>query len=267
MNKKLTTFIEGAKNFKEKNKSAIFAGTAMAGIVLTGITAYKAGLKARDILERKNKAMEQLDPKDTEGRKKIFWSTAKEMAFVILPPVIIGGASMVCVFSSHRVSSKKIAALSAAYSVSEKSLKELNDKMVDTLGLKKATSIKEQIAKDHVKNDPPKDGQIIITGDGDVLCRDGCTGRYFRSNAQKIGMAINELSSMCASDMYVSLNDMYDILGIPEVPLGNEVGWNSEDMVKGQLPITFAAVLTEDDKPCLAIEYDIFPRTDYRNLM
>lgn len=68
------------------------------------------------------------------------------------------------------------------------------------------------------------------------------------------------------TDMYVSLNDFYELIGIPEIPMGNDLGWNVDDCIRGQVPITLTALLTEEQTPCLCVEYDAKLRADYRNL-
>lgn len=262
---KIKNFISTAKNFEEKNKPAICMGTAIAGVILTGITAYQAGQKIQEILLSHEEDFETA--KTHEEKKKVVFSVVKEAVPAVLPPIIIGGASIAAIVTGNKESNKRIATLAAAYSVSERGMKELNDKMTDMLGEKKVRSIKEEIAKDHVKKDrTPAENQIILTGDGDVLCKDVYSGRYFRSNAQKIGAAINEVNAECASSMYVSLNELYEKLNLPQIPLGEDLGWNCEDLFRGQLPITFTAVLTEDNQPCLALEYNTNLRTDYRDL-
>lgn len=123
--------------------------------------------------------------------------------------------------------------------------------------------------KDKVGTAPdPKDekGQIIITSGGDNLCKDLYSGRFFRSNAQKIGQAINELTYDIQSDMYVSLNDFYDKLELPRIPLGDDLGWNIDDLVNRRLPICYTAILTDDGTPCLCVEYDANLRSDFRKL-
>lgn len=262
---KIKDFVNNAKSFGERNKPAIYMGTAIAGVVLTGVTAYRAGQKIHEILV--NHYHEINDAKTHEEKKKMVLGLAKEIVPVAVPPIVIGGATIGAIVAGNKESSKRIATLAAAYSVSERSVKELNDKMVDMLGEKKVRSIKEEIAKDHVrKGQKPDTNQIILTGDGDVLCKDVYSGRYFRSNAQKIGQAINEINAECASSMYVSLNELYERLNLPTIPLGDDIGWNSEDLCRGQLPINYTAVLSEDNQPCLALEFSVNLRTDYRNL-
>lgn len=263
-------FMKTAKKVADQKSPAILAGLALVGLAATAISAYKAGPKAKKILKEKRKDMECVRPGDKAAKRAVVMETVKEMVPVMAPTIIMGSATAACIIGSHKESSRRIAVLSAAYSASEKVVKDLNGKMNEMLGESKTKLIKDAIVKDGLKEDAkkgvPTDNQIIITGNGDVLCKDVYTGRYFKSNAQKIGEAINKLSHRVRNEMYVSLNDFYDLLGIPMVPMGEDLGWNVDDCYDGQIPITFTAQLTEDQQPCLCVEYDISVRADFRRL-
>lgn len=273
-NEKLNNLVGAAKKFTDKNSPHILTGMALAGLVSTTMMAFKAGPKAHDILESKRRDMEYVRKNDKEAKRTVMWETVKEMTPVVAPPIIMGGLTATCIIAADRISTKRIAVLSAAYTLTESALHDYQAKVEDMLGERKAQKIKDAIVQDKVTNNPPPSElsqQVMIAGGADVLCMDQYTGRYFRSTAQKIEHAMNKLSSDCASDMYVSLNDLYDYLDpshtqIPPVPMGNDFGWNADNLVHGQLPITITATTTPDMVPCLCINYDIWPRMDFRNL-
>lgn len=264
---KMTEFFGNVWDSAKKNSPQLLTGLAVAGLITTSIMAWKAGPKAQKIMEEKKQDLRDTDPDDKKTKRTVVLEAVKEMTPVVLPTVLMGGATAACIVGANKESSRRIAVLSAAYSLSEKTVKDLNTKMVEQLGEKKARSIKDAIAKDKMEKDPPSENtQVIMTGDGDVLCRDSYSGRYFRSSHQKIGQAINQLSHDLQSDMYVCLNDFYDLIGLDPVPLGEDFGWNVDDMIRGQLAITITSALTPDNRPCLCVDYDIAPRADFRDL-
>lgn len=272
---KISELLGKAETFTKRNSPIILTGLAIAGVVSTVYSAYKAGPRADKILENYRKDMRDCHPEDKETKKIIVEETAKKMIPVVAPTVIMGTTTVACIIGSHSVSSRRIAALSAAYSLSESTVKNLNSKMEEMLGEKKARAIKDSIMKDKLKADSEKDkkilsdGQVIIPNDGTVLCKDLYSGRLFYSNAEKINQAITKCSYDIISEMYISLNEFYDAVNspqLPRIPLGDDLGWNIDDTCDGQLPIRLSALLTEDGKPCLCIDYDIGVRTDYRNL-
>ncbi len=272
---KLFDLIETIGEETKKNSPMILTGLAIVGLISTAYLSYKAGIKADKIIEKYKKDIKSHAPsceEDKENKKNITIETAKKMVPVIAPPIIMGGVTLACIIGSHSVSNRKIAALSAAYSLSESTVKNLNGKMEEMLGEKKTRSIRDSIMKDKLEKDSEKDkklmdnGSIIIPNDGTVLCKDLYSGRLFYSTAEKINQAIAKCSYDLISDMYVSLNDFYDAIDSPQlkpIPMGNDLGWNVDDSQNGKLPIYLTALLTEDNKPCLCVEYDISVRKSW----
>lgn len=250
-----------------KNSPTILTGLGVTGVFATGYMAYKAGPKAHYILENYHRDKELTDPDDKEAKRAILKETAKDLLPVLIPPVGMAIATTACIIGGNRISSKRVAVLSAAYSIADSRLKDYQEKMLETLGEEKTQKVKEAIAKDHLKkNQPTVDTPVYLTGDGNVLCLDSYSRRFFSSNAEKIGQAINKLSADIMSDMYVSLNDFYDEIHLERTPMGDDFGWNVDDTQRGRLPIYYTASLTEDNRPCLVVEYDVSPRADFREL-
>lgn len=256
--------VSGAK----QNSPAILTGLTVVGLAITAYRAYKAGIVASDILKKHKEDMELVKPDDKEAKRAVIKETVKEMAPVVAPVIIMGTVTGACAIGAQSINGRRIAALSAAYTVTEKSLKDLNLKMQDMLGAQKARAVKDAVAKDKLKSAGiPKENQIVVTGGGDVLCKDEYSGRFFRSNAAKIDQAVNKLNNTVRCCRYVSLNDFYDLIGLERIPLGRDLGWNEEDTIAGGcLPITFTAILNDNNEPVLCVEYDIHIRRDYREL-
>lgn len=254
--------------FANQNSPSLLTGAGVAGVFVTAYMAYKAGPKAKKIIDDYNDYLSEPNL-NKEVKREATKEFAKEIIPVVLPTIGMATATSAAIIGANSVSSKRIAVLSAAYSMSETALKEYQAKVAEILDEKKVKKIKEGIAQDklkkqHVNAENAQD--VIMTGTGDVLCMDAYSGRFFRSNAQKIGEAINHLSADLLVDMYVSLNDFYDLLGLKQVPLGDDFGWNMDDLDRGQLDIEVTACLTDDKQPCLVVDYNIFPREDYRRL-
>lgn len=271
-NNKIVNFVVGLTEKADKNKPAILAGVAVVGVFVTAFSAYKAGIKAKEILDEKKLDLKDVDPKDKETKKSIAVETIKEMVPVVAPPVIMGVATAACIISSHNESAKRIALVSAAYNLSETAVKDLNNKMQEVLGDKKTKTIKDAIVKDKLdadKDNKPSNDVIMMCTDGNVLCKDIYTGRYWPCNAEKIKQAIVKLSSDIQQEMYVELNDLYYEVGLEQIPAGNDLGWHVEDCSRGLLPITLSALLTEDGKPCLCMDYEVSVKNkiDFRNLL
>lgn len=252
--------------FTKTNSPTILTGLGVAGVFTTAYMAYKASPKAHDILTRYHEDKALVDPDDKAAKKAIVREAARDLVPVILPPIMMGVATSACIIGGNRISSKRIAVLSAAYSIADSKLKDVQEKMLENLGEQKVQKVKEAIAKDHLEKNPMTSDNQIIVSDDNSLCMDSFTGRYFQGTAEMLGQIINELSYDIVSDMYISLNDMYEKIGLAPIPMGDDFGWNVDDTDRGRLPIYFTACLTNDKRPCLVLEYDVSCKNDYRNL-
>lgn len=272
---KIMELLGKAEIFTRKNSPAILTGLAVVGVLSTAWAAFKAGPKADEILKKYRKDMEDCHPDDKEAKRAVVAETAKKMIPVVAPTVIMGSVTAACMIGSTSVSNRRVAALSAAYTLSETTVKNLNDKMEEMLGEKKARAIKDSIMKDKLKADADKDRGLlsdtnfVFPNNGTVLCKDLYSGRLFHSTAEKIRQAITTCSYNIITDMYISLNEFYDAIDSPElprIPMGDDFGWNLRDLNNKKLPIILTALLTENDIPCLCIDYTVGLRDDYRNL-
>ena len=54
------------------------------------------------------------------------------------------------------------------------------------------------------------------------------------------------------NDLYATLDDFYDIIGLGKTGLSTDLGWDSDRL----LEIKLSTVLTEDNRPCLAFDYN-----------
>lgn len=135
---------------------------------------------------------------------------------------------------------------------------------METFGEKKEQEVRDAIAQDKVRKNPPVQQDVILTNKGNTLCYDANTGRYFRSGIEKIKDAEISLNRRLMDEMYISLNEFYYELGLPAVKLGDDLGWNIED---GKINLAPSSILTDEDEPCYVVDFDFGPRYDFRNLL
>lgn len=238
-----------------KNSPTILTGLAVAGFVTTVIFAVKATPKALEILEQERVMRRDYDHDRPISKKdivKLTWKT-------YLPTFLMGTTSIGCIIFANHINMRRNAVLSSLYALSETTLKEYQNKVVETIGENKERKIKDEIKGDIIKKNPPKDEAIIITGKGDTLCYDVLSGRYFKSDIETIRKVENETNKRLLSNMWVSLNELYSDLGLPEIDLGKDIGWDVDKM----LEFHFTSKLTEDGRPCLVIDYMVGPRLSY----
>ena len=264
--------LKTVKSSMVKHSPEILVGIGIAGMVTTGVMAVKATPKALQLIEqekeRKNKElMEEAKEKEKKECRQISKMKPVDVVKIAwkpyIPTAVTGALSIACLIGASSVSAKRNAALAAAYSLSGTALTEYREKVIETVGEKKEQIIRDKVAKEKLEKDPIGCSEVFVTGKGEALCYDSASGRYFKSDIDRIKKAENELNRNLISEMYISLNEFYEELGLRPVELGDMLGWNVDD---GLIDICFSSQLAEDGTPCLVIQYTVAPRYDYGNL-
>ena len=180
-----------------------------------------------------------------------------------IPATVSGVTSVVCILGANKIHAKRTAALAAAYHISEASIKEYKDKVVEVIGEKKETAIRDKIAEEKMK-ERPVSKEVIISAKGDSLCYDAISGRYFKGDIETIRRAENELNRRLMLEMFISLNEFYSEINLPPIALGDDLGWNIQN--GDMLDLEYSSQLADDGTPCLVINYRCVPRYDYHKL-
>ena len=235
--------------FLSEHSPAIMTGTAVAGVASTAFLTARSAFEASNVLVDNESSV---NPLTNKQKAQLTWK-------LYIPPAVSGVVTVVLIIASDRVSSRRTKALMSMYSIAETALGEYKDKVIETIGANKELKIRDAVAADRVEKNPVSSNQVIVTSGGSVLCYESMTGRYFQSDMESIRKAINDTNARCMNDMYASLNDFYDFVGLPRTDYGEEVGWGVDHMMSAE----FTTTLSEDNRPCIVITYPDFPRTRY----
>ncbi len=252
MNKQtISTALKGAEKALKKHSPEILTGIGIAGMIATTVTAVRATPKA----------LRLIDEREIQEDKRLTTSEVIKTTWkCYVPAAVTGTLSIACLIGASSVSLKRNAALATAYTISETALKDYREKAIEVVGEKKEQAIMDAVTKDKIAKDPVEGKEIIMTGVDDVLCYDVLSGRYFKSSQEKINRAVNEVNRNMRTDMYVSLNDFYYEIGLPEIKLGEYLGWNIE---KGYMDVQFGSHIATNGVPCLVIAYSVAPQYGY----
>ena len=227
----------------------ILIGFGLAGMLTSTVLAVKATPKAIDILEQEDRELSKVD------KFKLTWKC--------YAPAAIGYcASAACIIGANSVNAKRNAVLAGAYKLSENALLEYRDKVREVVGEEKEREIKDSIARDRVAKDNTA-GNVILTGNGDSLCYDIHSGRYFRSTMDEINKILNQINYKLMQDNLLSVNDFYEEIGLEPIATGYDFGWNVDD---GLIQLYFTSDLTKDGQPCIVMHFDNMPRFEYDRL-
>lgn len=226
----------------------ILSATAVVGVVTTAYLASKASIQADKIIERDfgdpENGWEPRNRRDVLRRKlELTWR-------LYIPAGISGATTIACIVGSDRVSSRRIGAAQSTLFLTEQAYSEYRNKVTERHGADEDVSIRDEIAEEKVKKNPPSEA-IVIAGAGNVLCCELFSGRYFMSDMETLRRCQNDLNERLLAHDMCSLDDFYDMIGLQPTQFSGEIGWHADKL----MTMEFTTVLTEDNRPCLAFEY------------
>lgn len=228
----------------KKHSPEILIGMGIAGAASSVIFAVKATPKAMILLEEKR---QELGVEKLEAKEII-----KTAAPVYIPTAVSFGVSVACIVGASSVNARRNAALTAAYTLSESTLRTYRDKVLETVGEDKEREIRQKAAIEQQQKTPEPQTLVVSSAAGQLKCFDSLSGRYFVSTKNEIDKAVNEFNRQLRDDMRISLNDWYDLIGLDTNKLGDMLGW---DIERGYVETCYASRLDEDGLPCLVVNY------------
>lgn len=238
------------------NASAILTAGGVVGTVTTAVLTARATFKAAEKIEGEYRSRSmnyqdtQAPPLPRKDKVALVWP-------LYIPPVLAGSATIGSVVMANRMSAQRAAALAAAYGLSERQLREYKEKVAEKLGPNKEQKMQDELAQESVHRTPGHQNIVIV--EGEVLCFDRPTGRYFRSTMEKINKAVNAINAEILAHDYADANFFYQELEMEPTTWTQDVGWMSPDQVE----LRISTVLTQDDKPCIAIDFVTPPKPDF----
>ena len=242
----------------KKNSPKILMGVGIAGSVVSTVLACKATLKVKDILDEKNKTVEQIHncvedntvDYNEEDKKKdltiLYAQTGVKLAKLYLPSIALGALSIASIISGYKILNKRNIALAAAYTVVDKGFKNYRKNVVERFGEEVDRELRHNIKAKQIE-------EKYIDKDGNEKTRKKKV--YEISEDKKPGEGISEYAKFFdewntdehskdpeynlmflrkqqdyANEVlkhqgYLFLNEVYDMLGIPRTQAGQVVGW------------------------------------------
>lgn len=242
-----------------ENSTTLLTASGVIGTVATAVLTGRASVKAYQILQAEE------DKRVSESRiisnEEIAKITPVEKAMLVgihfVPPILMGSLTIGSIIMANRMSAQKAAALAAAYGMSQKHLEEYKAKVSEKLTGPKKQQIDDELAQDRVTQTKGHEGIVVV--EGEVLCFDEPTGRYFRSTMENIKQAVNSTNAEILHHDHASASYFYEELDLPATTWTDEVGWNTDQL----LELKYSTVLDPNNRPCIAIDFKTLPKADY----
>ena len=239
----------------KKHSPEILVVGGVVGLVASGVMACKATTKLSAILDDSKEQIELFDKvaanpemvneeytvEDAEKDKKIVKvQTAVKVAKLYAPSIAVGVVSIGAIFASNNIMRKRNVALGAAYATVDRAFKDYRNRVVDRFGEEldkelrynlKTKEVKETIEDENGKKKTVKRNikymDSPMPSEFAVIYDDGCAGwtkdpednKFFLIQQQRYA---NERLKRRG---YLSLNEVYELLGFPSTKAGQVVGW------------------------------------------
>jgi hypothetical protein len=244
--------------FTQDNSPLILTAVGAVGVVTTAYLSGQAGFKAALVLiEEDHKATQENPDAPPFTTKQVFNVTWK----CYIPPAIAAVGTVAAIVTANKIGVRRAAAMTTALALSERALDEFGAKVVEKVGEKKATQIRDEIVQDRIDNDPLGDRQPIRTGEGQTLCYEFYAGRYFYSDVEAIRKAENQINwRFNNGHETASLSDFYELLGLEKTDVSEDVGWRADT---SPLDINIVGHVSDKGEPCLGVIYRSTPIRDY----
>lgn len=206
----MNKLLRQSKLFINRNASTILTCIGGAGVIATSVMAVKATPKALSLLE---------DAKKEKGEELTKLEAVKVAGPTYIPAIVTGAATIACIFGSNVISKHQQATLMSAYALLDSSYKEYREKVDELYGEEAGERVREEIAKDKYTGDD------VSLEDNKELFFDFYSGRYFESTKEEVAMAEYEINRSLIVNCGASVNEFYELLGLPARPEYDEIGW------------------------------------------
>ena len=243
------------KKFFTKNANLFAAGAAISGVASVAYFASRDTLKARAVIEKAQlKALQDgtTVPRRPSEKFAVAWKC-------YIPTAISIGVTVSSIVALNYFGERRVAAASAAAALSEAAFSNYRSKVIERLGDEEEKTVYKESKAAELHD---KAHEFIIIGDDDVLMLDEWSGRYFKSSVETIRAAVNDTNKDVFDNVYASLEDFYERIGLEPTIESQEVGWNSDSL----MAVSFTPIMAPNNKPALAISYDARPFGGYSTL-
>lgn len=189
----------------------------------------------------------------------------KLVAPVYIPPILFGASTIACILGSNILNKHQQASLVSAYGLLDSSYKEYKNKLKELYGEEAHNKIIDSIMVEKAaKIDIWSTGFLnssSLLGDDDGeprLFYDVYSGRYFESTMERVMNAEYHLNRNYVLGGSISLNELYEFLGLELIEGGDSVGWGYADGVYW-IDFNHRKTLLEDNLECYILEMPFGP--------
>ena len=250
---KATRLLSSTQYQVKKHSPEILMVAGIAGTIVGTVLACKATTKVSEIIEEKNKNVEDVhtcledDTKEytEEDSKKdltiIYAQTGVKLFKLYAPAIGVMALSFASIIAGHKVLKKRNIAIAAAYAAIDKGFKQYRKNVIEEFGEGVDQQMRFGLKSKEIKK-KDKDGKTVketeyyIDPDANPLDNISEYARFFDAsssnfakdpeyNMMYLRRQQDYANEMLKSRGHLFLNEVYDLLDIPRSKAGQVVGW------------------------------------------
>lgn len=238
----------------KRESPMILGAIGAAGVVLTSVMVAKETLKVEVRL---------LDKEDEKGEP--LTTTEKVVAAlpVYAPAIAIGAGTITCIVASTILNNRQKMAISSAYILLDQSYKNYKDKVIQMFGEEADRDVEREVSKSQIdkleKNEKPSSDEVLIFYEKH-------RNELFERTMLEVKDAEYQLNKKFVTTGQVSLNDLYELLGLDRTEEGDILGWNvglAESPEECWIDFEHDFIKTNDGMECYEILAVNEPSMDY----
>lgn len=211
--------------FIKRNMPTILSIGAAIGVVVSNVLTNKASIKATlkvDEVEKK------------KHRELTFIEEVKVVAPIYAPSIVVGAATIGCIFGSNFLNKKQLAALAGAMSILQANFKRYRTEVVNEVGKEKEENIWKASRPNGellYKTVSEQESKFVDTT-GLTFFIDSLTDEGFYTDKATVESAILKLNRKLQMNpnQTVTLNEFRNDLDLHPTNFGNIVGWSKIDV-------------------------------------
>lgn len=211
--------------FIKRNMPTILSIGAAVGVVVSNILTNKASIQATlkvDEIEKK------------KHRELTFIEEVKVVAPIYAPSIVVGAATIGCIFGSNFLNKKQLAALAGAMSLLQANFKRYREEVVNEVGKEKEENIwkaSRPNGESLYKTVSEQESKFVDTT-GLTFFIDSLTDEGFYTDKATVESVILKLNRKLQMNpnQTVTLNEFRNDLDLHPTNFGNIVGWSKIDV-------------------------------------
>lgn len=226
--------------FVKDNIPVICTVTAAAGTLVTGVLAARG----HELALSRTYGFEQPTLRETAKIVRDNWTC-------YIPAIAFATVTVAALVTGHQVLARRLAGTFVLYEMAESSAARWQSAAREVLYDDAYEAVKEH-------KDSRREAEIVPVVLPEDVFVDDYSGRIFRSKLETIRKHVNDVNErlLHGTEAFVSLNDWYNMIGLPTIAMGDWVGWDDTYL----LEVEYSAVIHEDGSPVGVVSFCNPPR-------